>query len=162
MDNQLLQIANTVVKLARLYHQISPSTVLMQESTLQRNGGIEVFSPSLCSDVAWDLFIFLKLLGINMQTYKELTTQIENLQKQAAHLRQTEIADTIASIKAKMKEYGITAADLGLTGGAKKAGKVKEPVAAKYRDSSSGATWSGRGKPPKWIAGKDRSGFTIR
>ena len=34
-------------------------------------------------------------------------------------------------------------------------------VAAKYRDPATGATWSGRGKPPQWIAGKDRTPFVI-
>lgn len=96
-----------------------------------------------------------------MATYKELTAKIEILQKEAAHARQTEIADAIADIKQKMKDYGISAADLGVAT-AKKAGKVKEPVAAKFRDSVSGASWSGRGKPPKWIAGKDRSAYLIK
>lgn len=96
-----------------------------------------------------------------MTTYKELTAQIENLQKQAAHARQSEVANAIADIKEKMRDYGITLTDLGLTG-AKKASKAKEPVAAKYRDLVSGATWSGRGKPPRWIAGQDREAFTIK
>ena len=34
-------------------------------------------------------------------------------------------------------------------------------VAPKYRDPESGSTWSGRGKPPKWIAGQDRDNFLI-
>jgi DNA-binding protein H-NS len=96
-----------------------------------------------------------------MSTYKELTVQIENLQKQAAHARQSEIANAIADIKEKMRDYGITLTDLGLTG-AKKASKAKEPVAPKYRDLISGATWSGRGKPPRWIAGQDREAFVIK
>lgn len=40
--------------------------------------------------------------------------------------------------------------------------KAKRPVAPKYRDPVSGLTWSGRGKPPAWIAAaKDRSKFLI-
>jgi DNA-binding protein H-NS len=34
-------------------------------------------------------------------------------------------------------------------------------VAAKYRDPATGQTWTGRGKAPKWIDGKDRSAFLI-
>ena len=34
-------------------------------------------------------------------------------------------------------------------------------VAAKYRDPASGTTWSGRGKPPRWIADQDREKFAI-
>ncbi|WP_086386251.1 H-NS family nucleoid-associated regulatory protein [Caballeronia sordidicola] len=35
------------------------------------------------------------------------------------------------------------------------------PIAAECRDPSSGATWSGRGKPPRWIADRDRDKFAI-
>lgn len=97
-----------------------------------------------------------------MTSYKEITAQIETLQKQAAHMLQTQTANAIADIKAKMREHGITAADLGLGATKKNGTKGKEPVAAKYRDSASGVTWSGRGKPPKWIAGKDRASFLIK
>jgi DNA-binding protein H-NS len=34
-------------------------------------------------------------------------------------------------------------------------------VAAKYRDAETGQTWTGRGKAPKWIEGKDRTPFII-
>ncbi|WP_420484821.1 H-NS family nucleoid-associated regulatory protein [Delftia acidovorans] len=32
---------------------------------------------------------------------------------------------------------------------------------AKYRNEATGSTWTGRGKPPAWIIGKDRSEFLI-
>ena len=39
---------------------------------------------------------------------------------------------------------------------------MKGPQAPKYRDPKSGATWSGRGPAPAWLAGaKDRSKFLI-
>ena len=34
-------------------------------------------------------------------------------------------------------------------------------VAAKYRDPATGQSWTGRGKAPKWIDGKDRAQFLI-
>ncbi|WP_415869707.1 H-NS family nucleoid-associated regulatory protein [Burkholderia ubonensis] len=33
---------------------------------------------------------------------------------------------------------------------------------AKYLDPASGAAWSGRGREPWWIAGRDRTVFLIR
>ena len=48
-----------------------------------------------------------------------------------------------------------------------RAGKSASPkaggskVAAKYRDPATGQTWTGRGKAPKWIDGKDRAQFAI-
>ncbi|NCV85001.1 MAG: H-NS histone family protein [Oxalobacteraceae bacterium] len=38
---------------------------------------------------------------------------------------------------------------------------VRKPVAPKYRNDGTGETWSGRGKPPKWMAGRDKSQFLI-
>lgn len=49
-----------------------------------------------------------------MTTYKELQAQIDQLRKQAEEIRQRELTEVIADIKAKMQEYGITGADLGL------------------------------------------------
>jgi DNA-binding protein H-NS len=37
----------------------------------------------------------------------------------------------------------------------------KIAVAAKYRDPLTGASWSGRGRAPKWIEGKSRADFLV-
>lgn len=95
-----------------------------------------------------------------MKSYKDLQKEIQQLQAQAEEARRAELSNAIADIKAKMQEYGITVADI--TGAdKKKPRKSAGTVAPKYRDPSSGETWSGRGKPPKWIAGKDRGAFLI-
>ena len=100
-----------------------------------------------------------------MTTYKELQRQIEKLQKEAEQARKTELSNAIAEIHAKMKEYGISPEDLGFGGSAglkRKAAKgVRRPVAPKYRNNATGETWSGRGKPPKWMAGRDKAQFLI-
>jgi DNA-binding protein H-NS len=65
-------------------------------------------------------------------------------------------------VQSLISEFGLTQADV--FGGKKSrepsASKGK-PVAAKYRDPSTGATWTGRGKAPRWIANQDRSKFAI-
>ncbi len=94
-----------------------------------------------------------------MKTYKELQAEIKNLQQQAEKARQLEIQGAISEIKAKIEEYGITAADL-FGGGAKSTGK-RAAVKPKYRNNATGETWSGRGKPPRWIAGKDKNQYLI-
>ena len=38
----------------------------------------------------------------------------------------------------------------------------QEERPAKYQDPESGKTWTGRGKPPNWILGKDRTLFEIK
>src|SRR2546427_12966376 len=37
----------------------------------------------------------------------------------------------------------------------------KTSAPAKYRDPATGATWTGRGKPPNWIKDQDRDDFLI-
>jgi DNA-binding protein H-NS len=82
-----------------------------------------------------------------MATYKELKAQAEALLQQAEQARRAEIAAVVAEIQARMKEYGITLADL--KSGAK---KTRGAVAAKYRNPATGDSWSGRGRAPKWLA----------
>lgn len=67
-----------------------------------------------------------------MATYKELKAQAEALFQQAESARRAEIATVVAEIQARMKEYGITLADL--KGGAKKT-KTRGTVAAKIPPS---------------------------
>lgn len=98
-----------------------------------------------------------------MATSKELMAQAEALMKQAEAARRGEVAAVVAEIKARMKEYGITLADL--RGGGKKGGR--RTVAAKYRNPATGETWSGRGRAPKWLAdalakGKKKESFLLK
>lgn len=95
-----------------------------------------------------------------MSSYSELQAQIAELQKQADAARTTELAAAKAKIAEIMKEHGLTIADLG--GVAKvKPSKMREPVAVKYRDPSTGNTWTGRGRVPRWLDGKNKEDFSI-
>ncbi len=94
-----------------------------------------------------------------MSSYKELLAQRELLDKQIKEAIQREKADGIAKAKLIIEQYHLTAADLfsRKAGGKSSGGKV----APKYRNPSTGETWTGRGKAPKWIEGRDRSNFLI-
>lgn len=96
------------------------------------------------------------------QTYKELLQQREALEQAIAQARQNEISSAVAKIRELVAEYGLTAQDV-FPGRGAKSGVIKpvSKVAAKYRDPQTGQTWTGRGKAPKWIEGKDRMPFTI-
>jgi DNA-binding protein H-NS len=92
--------------------------------------------------------------------YRALLAQREALEKQIEELKNAERGDAIEWILEQMALFEVKPEDLGprrSRGPRKHSG----PVAAKYRDSASGATWSGRGKPPRWIAGQDRERFAI-
>ena len=104
-----------------------------------------------------------------MKTYAAIQAEIARLQRQAESARKTEIAGVVGRIKEAIAAYGLTADDLGF--GARRAGQkaASNRTAARssigvprYRDPASGKTWTGRGKPPLWIAGvKDRDAFLI-
>ncbi|SAK40003.1 histone family protein nucleoid-structuring protein H-NS [Caballeronia catudaia] len=99
-----------------------------------------------------------------MPSYKELLAQRESLERQIEEAKSREYAEVLNEIKQKMADYGITLQELaGGRGvkGVKVARSSRAGVAPKYRDPESGSTWSGRGKPPKWIAGQDRDNFLI-
>jgi DNA-binding protein H-NS len=103
-----------------------------------------------------------------MATYSELMAQAQALMAQAEQARKDELAGAIADIKAKMKQYGITVADLGgvSAGGAKKASKSKSAAPAKYRGPN-GELWAGGpGRKPEWVravlaAGKSVEDYRI-
>src|SRR5580698_8543922 len=96
-----------------------------------------------------------------MTTYRELLAQRAELEKQIEEARAEEFTAVVVDIKQKMADYGITLAELGIGSGRTKSPKPHASVAPKYRDPITGATWSGRGKPPRWIAGKDRDSFAL-
>ncbi|MGN6317633.1 H-NS histone family protein [Trinickia sp.] len=97
-----------------------------------------------------------------MSQYAELKAQIAKLQEQADDARRKEVSTVIAEIKQKIVEFGLSAHDLGFAEAARRGRPPKKaPLPPKYQDPKSGNTWSGRGKPPKWIVGKNRDRFLI-
>lgn len=92
-------------------------------------------------------------------SYADLKIQIAALEKKAAQVRETEISAAKIQVREIMQTYGLTIADLG---GATKAPKVRKTVAAKYRDASTGAEWTGRGRAPKWLDGKNKEDYLIK
>lgn len=96
------------------------------------------------------------------QSYKELVQQREALELAIAQARQNEISSAVAKVRELAAEYGLTAQDIFPSRSNKSvAVKAASKVAAKYRDAETGQTWTGRGKAPKWIDGKDRTLFAI-
>ncbi|MGT0250431.1 H-NS family nucleoid-associated regulatory protein [Burkholderia sp. GbtcB21] len=96
-----------------------------------------------------------------MATYRELKAQADALAQQAEEARLTELDSIITTIREQIAEYGITAEQLF---GRRRAiaSSPRAPIAPKYRDPKTGATWSGRGKAPQWIANaKNRARFLI-
>jgi len=91
-----------------------------------------------------------------MSEYKTLLAQKAELEAQIAQAQAERKAEGIVAARALIQEHGLTSADVFPQGKAK--GSVGAP---KYRDPATGATWTGRGKPPNWISGKDRAAFAL-
>ncbi|KAA1006214.1 H-NS histone family protein [Paraburkholderia panacisoli] len=105
-----------------------------------------------------------------MTTLESMQAKIKKLEQQAEALIAKQSSGVIEKIRKLMAEHGLKAADIeghasGKRGakkvGAKTADKTRD-AAAKYRDPKSGATWSGRGRAPGWIAtAKNRDRFLV-
>ena len=103
-----------------------------------------------------------------MATLQELMAQREALEQQIEQTKKQERGDAIEKVRALMAEYGLTVADLGNRPPAGKAKKAKTgtKVAAKYRNPSTGESWSGRGLQPRWLkaalaSGRKLSDFAV-
>ncbi len=86
-----------------------------------------------------------------MSNLDSLLAQKADLERQIDAARKQGRSDAINKVKALMAEHGLTLADLSgkTTSRATKGGGGK--VAAKYRNTATGDTWSGRGLQPKWL-----------
>lgn len=118
-----------------------------------------------------------------MNSYQDIKAKIAELEAEAQKLLKTERREAIALVKSKIAEFALSVQDLGLivtgqraarksAGKAKKAGKrggkvkVKSKVKPKYHHPETGDTWSGRGRPPRWLValeaeGKSRDQFLV-
>lgn len=92
-----------------------------------------------------------------MPSYKELLASKEALDLQIEQARKTESAAALALVRQHIKEFGFTAQQVFPWDIEKKTTKV----AVKYYDPDTGSKWTGRGKPPKWIQGKDYTQFLL-
>lgn len=93
-----------------------------------------------------------------MSTFKDIQSQIAVLQQQAEEARNIEISQAVAQIRQLMEDYGITVDDLS---SARKKNVKKPTGTAKYRDPQTGQEWTGRGRMPNWLAGKNKDQYLV-
>ncbi|WP_186053799.1 H-NS family nucleoid-associated regulatory protein [Burkholderia gladioli] len=92
-----------------------------------------------------------------MSSYQELKQQLATLQSQVDAARRVEMREVIDRVRALVDEYGLS--DVDIFGSISK--KRRKHV-AKYCDPVSGKTWSGNGRPPRWLDPKDVDRFLIK
>ncbi len=112
-----------------------------------------------------------------MVTLDAINQKIAKLQKQAEVMVEKQSSIGLAKIRDLMHRHGLSLADIerfvgkrrgrkpgvkAANGAAKSLHPNAHPVAPKYADPKTGATWTGRGRAPAWIRdAKDRSKFLI-
>ncbi|WP_250515148.1 H-NS family nucleoid-associated regulatory protein [Caballeronia sp. INDeC2] len=101
-----------------------------------------------------------------MSTLESIQARIEALQAKADALIAKKSESVLKKIHDLMSSHGLTVSDIEqYSGTRKKTGKstaAKKQGTVAYQDPKTGATWSGRGRAPGWIANaRDRSKFAV-
>ena len=98
-----------------------------------------------------------------MPSYNELMDQAQKLMAQAEAQREKELQAVIDGVIQTLTEHGVTLDDLrahGFGGRSGRRGKrgARNAGVPKYQDPKTGATWTGRGRVPGWMAAYDAAG----
>ena len=97
-----------------------------------------------------------------MNELQTLLQEREALENKIRQARQEQIAQAVATCRQLIDAHELSVTDLfGSSRGRSKKAGTGSKVAPKYRNPATGQTWTGRGKPPKWIQDQDRSRFLI-
>jgi len=97
----------------------------------------------------------------------KIAKEISKLKKKAEALQMRRRKPVLADIVRSMREYDITPEEIAaafgklpakVRVGAKRGGGAKKVVVPKYRHPQTGATWTGRGKPPRWLTDAEAAG----
>jgi DNA-binding protein H-NS len=116
-----------------------------------------------------------------MPSLEQIQAKLKKLQEQADVLIARKAQAAVDQIRELMLKHGLTTADIEAKAKARRAARgldgnvgtrrgrpagvskvAKSATPAKYRDHKTGATWTGHGRAPGWIAGvKDRTAFLI-
>ena len=91
-----------------------------------------------------------------MTSLQELLAQKEALEQQIAQIKKAERADALQNARSLIDTFDLTIDEL--FGKQKSSGKA---VAVKYRNPETGETWTGRGRAPRWLEGKNREDFAV-
>ena len=101
-----------------------------------------------------------------MATLQEVLAQKEAIEKEIAHTQSQQRGEAIAKVHSLMSEHGLSMSDLSVKTAVKISPSAGAKVPAKYRNTTTGETWSGRGLQPKWLkaavaAGKILGDFAV-
>lgn len=88
-----------------------------------------------------------------------MQVELEKLHLESERARRLEKGAALERIRALIAEYDIQPSELGIVR-PRREDATASP--AKYHDPLTGATWTGRGRVPRWLVGKDREQYLIK
>ena len=92
----------------------------------------------------------------SVRSLEEIDKALEALQQERDQALKVESKQALAQVKQIIAKFGFTADQLFVET------KIRAQAASKFRNPETGETWSGRGREPKWIKGKDVEQFRIK
>lgn len=92
-----------------------------------------------------------------MSSYEELKRELLDLQGKVDAARRVEMHDAIGRVRSIVEEFRLSEADI--FGGTSRKRRRHVP---KYCDPVSGKTWSGNGRPPRWLDLDHKERFLIK
>ncbi|MGS0896904.1 H-NS histone family protein [Burkholderia stagnalis] len=95
-----------------------------------------------------------------MNTYAELQQRFHRLRQEMESARVREMQRFLGELVELLDKNGVSLSDL-IAYRAASGRRSRQAVAPKYLNPVTGQTWTGRGREPKWIRGKDRGEFLI-
>ena len=98
-------------------------------------------------------------VDIKNLNHNQLNDLISKAQTRQHELRKEKVVKLREKIHALIKAEGYAFEDI--FGAARKAKRTGAKVAPKYRNPETGDTWTGRGREPGWIKGKNRDDFAL-
>ena len=94
-----------------------------------------------------------------MTSYREMQAELERLHQESERTRRIEKGKALEKIRALIAEYDLQPGELGIVPPRPEGATASPP---RYRDPLTGATWTGRGRVPRWLVDKDREQFLIK
>lgn len=97
------------------------------------------------------------------ENYQDLLRQKAELDAKIESIRGAEKEKAIEKVKELVSEFELSPSDIFTAhGNIRGQSRSRGTAQAKYRDPATGATWSGRGREPRWLLGKNREDYAIK
>lgn len=99
-------------------------------------------------------------MDISSLTLAELKNLAAAIPAEIAKREKEEKQKALKDLAALAAERGFSLDEL-VSGTSAPVKKQRAPVEIKYRNNETGETWSGRGRQPKWLEGKNKDDYKV-